>query len=181
MPITPPLSDYPASCVWRELLVTYPDAKVLLTLHPGGPESWYESTYETIYSGERLWQARVVDRVFPVMRRFNSMVGDLVWRRFMRGTMEDRRAAIARYLEHVDEVKAEVPPERLLVFKVSEGWQPLCDFLGVPLPDHDFPRVNERKKVKRVMMVIKGFAYLIVLVAALSLVAAVAVIVELAS
>ena len=30
----------------------------------------------------------------------------------------------------VDQVKAEIPAERLLVFEVKQGWGPLCQFLG---------------------------------------------------
>ena len=167
--------------MWRELIAAYPDAKVLLTLHPGGPEAWYESTWETIYYGERLWHWRVLERVIPVAGRFNQMVREVIWKRCLRGTMNDRTSAIARYLENLEQVKAAVPADQLLVFQVDQGWQPLCDFLGVPVPNTDFPRVNERKKLKRVMMVITGLAYLILLVAALALAAAVAVIVELAS
>ena len=44
---------------------------------------------------------------------------------------------------HNAAVLREVPPERLLVFKVSEGWEPLCRFLGVDIPSTDFPRVND--------------------------------------
>jgi hypothetical protein len=50
---------------------------------------------------------------------------------------------------HIDEVKAAIPPERLLVLDVAEGWGPLCAFLGVPVPDEPFPRVNEREEWHR--------------------------------
>jgi hypothetical protein len=46
------------------------------------------------------------------------------------------------FLEHEKAVVAEAPPERLLVYEASEGWQPLCDFLGCDVPDEPFPRVN---------------------------------------
>ncbi len=52
--------DNPACCVWRELLTAYPDAKVLLTLHPKGPEAWYESTIDTIYFTENRWQFKLL-------------------------------------------------------------------------------------------------------------------------
>jgi hypothetical protein len=41
-----------------------------------------------------------------------------------------------------------VPADRLLVFKVSEGWGPLCAFLGVDKPDTIFPNVNDRAEFK---------------------------------
>ena len=36
---------------------------------------------------------------------------------------------------------------RLLVFDVTEGWEPLCKFLGVQVPDGSFPRVNDTAQV----------------------------------
>ena len=48
-------------------------------------------------------------------------------------------------------MKAALPPERLLVYTVGEGWEPLCGFLGAPVPDTPFPRENttETFKAKR--------------------------------
>jgi hypothetical protein len=42
-----------------------------------------------------------------------------------------------------------VPPERLLVFEAKDGWQPLCEFLGVPVPDVPYPRVNSREDMQQ--------------------------------
>ena len=170
--------DFPASCVWRELMAAYPDAKVLLTLHPGGSEAWYESTWETIYYGERVWHWKVLERVIPVARRFNQMVRKIIWDRCLQGTMRDRGAALGRYIENVEQVKAAVPEDRLLVYQVDEGWQPLCDFLGVPVPDREFPRVNERRTFKRVIIVMKAAAYAILAVGAAAAVGIVVVLVS---
>ena len=46
----------------------------------------------------------------------------------------------------------DVPPERLLVFNVAEGWEPLCRFLGVPVPETPFPRVNSTDEFRENMM-----------------------------
>ena len=144
--------DNPAACVWRELIEAYPDAKVLLTLHPGGPDAWYDSTLETIYSAERMWEWALLRRVWPWARKLGEMTKRLVWQRSLRGTMKDRARAIARYHEHIDEVIATVPEDRLLVYRVSEGWPPLCELLGEPVPDEPFPRVNERKAMRRTVV-----------------------------
>jgi len=47
------------------------------------------------------------------------------------------------YLEHVAEVRRLVPPERLLEYSVSDGWRPLCKFLGKEEPKISFPRGND--------------------------------------
>ena len=46
-------------------------------------------------------------------------------------------------MEWNERVIAECPPERLLVFNPSEGWEPLCRFLGVPVPTEPFPHDND--------------------------------------
>jgi Sulfotransferase domain len=141
--------DFPASCVWRELLSAYPNAKVVLTLHPKGPGVWYESTIETIYFTELRWQFRVIEFVIPYWRKFGEVSRRLFWQRSLAGTMSDRQRAIARYEQHIEEVRAAVPADRLLVFSVDQGWEPLCRFLGVPIPAEPFPNVNERAQIKR--------------------------------
>lgn len=54
----------------------------------------------------------------------------------------DRAHAIAVYRDHLAAVRRSIDPRRLLVLDVAEGWQPLCAFLGVPVPDRPFPRTN---------------------------------------
>jgi len=40
-------------------------------------------------------------------------------------------------------VRETVPADRLLVWQVKDGWEPLCAMLGVPVPDEPFPRTND--------------------------------------
>jgi hypothetical protein len=140
--------DNPGCCVWRELMVAYPHAKVLLTLHPKGAAAWYDSTVETIYAFEKTWQYRLMKRIVPGVRKVSEMTGKLVWQRALAGTLDHRAQAIAHYERHIEDVKAAVPPERLLVYSANQGWEPLCRFLGVAVPDKPFPRVNDRKAIK---------------------------------
>lgn len=139
--------DNPACCVWKELLAAYPDAKVVLTLHPRGAEAWYESTIETIYFTENRWQFKVLEWTTPFGRKFGRMSRKLIWQRSHKGTMEDRDKAIAHYHEHIENVKARVPEDRLLIFTVDQGWEPLCRFLDVPVPEEPFPNVNDRQQI----------------------------------
>ena len=140
--------DNPACCVWRELMAAYPDAKVLLTLHPRGAEAWYESTIDTIYFTENHWQFRILEFCIPFARKFADMSRKLIWQRMLKGTMTDRAKAIARYKAHIAEVEAAVPADRLLIFSADMGWEPLCGFLGLPVPAIPFPNVNDRAQIK---------------------------------
>ncbi|MDB5480068.1 MAG: sulfotransferase family protein [Caulobacteraceae bacterium] len=56
---------------------------------------------------------------------------------------------IATFERHNAEVRRHIPPERLLVFEVAQGWEPLCAFLGVPVPHTPFPRTNSREEFWR--------------------------------
>ena len=152
--------DNPACCVWRELLAAYPDAKVLLTLHPRGAEAWYESTIDTIYFTENMWQFRVLELLTPFGRKLGDMTRKLIWQRTLKGTMTDKARAIARYNAHIEEVKAAVPADRLLVFTVTQGWQPLCDFIGVAAPADDFPNLNDRASIKKTIKEIVSASYI---------------------
>jgi hypothetical protein len=149
--------DNPACCVWRELMAAYPNAKVLLTLHPRGAEAWYESTLDTIYFTETLWQFKILELLTPFGRKFGDMSRKLIWERSLQGTMSDKAKAIARYNSYVDEVKAAVPPDKLLIFRVDQGWAPICAFLGLAKPNTEFPNVNDRAAIKKTIReVIRG-------------------------
>ncbi len=158
--------DNPACCVWRELLAAYPEAKVLLTLHPKGPEAWYESTIDTIYFTENRWQFKLLRYFAPFVRKMGDMSHKLIWQRNHRGTMNDRARAIAHYQTHIEEVKAAVSPDKLLIFKASDGWEPLCRFLGVPVPNEPFPNTNDRAQIKKVIMGMAVGAYVIIAIGA---------------
>ncbi|MGB8316409.1 MAG: sulfotransferase, partial [Aestuariivirga sp.] len=77
------------------------------------------------------------------------------------GTMENRDRAIAQYKQHIEDVKAAVPADKLLVFTVDQGWTPLCKFPGLPAPSTPFPNVNDRAEVKKVITDITKGAYVI--------------------
>lgn len=158
--------DNPGSCVWRELLVKYPGAKVILTTHPRGADTWYESTWNTIYAFEWMWQFGVVRAVIPFFRKMGAMVHALIWERQHRGTMKDRARAIAFYHQYVEDVKASVPPEKLLVYSVDQGWGPLCAFVGKPVPSTPFPNVNDRVEFQKRLAKVRMVAYAILAIGA---------------
>ncbi|HET8881668.1 MAG TPA: sulfotransferase [Solimonas sp.] len=165
--------DNPACCVWRELLTAYPDAKVLLTVHPRGAEAWYDSTIDTIYFTETMWQFKLLEWLTPFGRKMGEMSRKLIWQRSHRGTMSDRGKAIAHYHQHIADVKAAVPPQQLLIYSVDQGWAPRCAFLGVPEPATEFPNVNDRAAIKQVIKGMARGAYVILGIAALLLAGAV--------
>jgi Sulfotransferase domain len=82
----------------------------------------------------------------PMLQTANK----LVWEQTFGGKFEDRRYAIGVFKRHNVEVKKRVPPERLLVYEVKEGWGPLCEFLGVAIPkDKPFPHLNDTEDFRQ--------------------------------
>ncbi len=128
--------DWPSAFFWRELAEAYPDAPVILSVRP--IDSWWQSFSNTI-----MQLVKTVDEVpDPHIRATVAMGGTIVAERTFASAIDDEAAARAAFQRHIETVKAEIPPQRLLVFDVAEGWGPLCAFLGKPVPEEDFPRTN---------------------------------------
>ena len=70
--------------------------------------------------------------------------------------------AVQFYNQWVEEVKRVVPKERLLIHQAKEGWEPLCNFLGLPIPDNPYPRVNDTAQVASTMRKIKIISYVVI-------------------
>jgi hypothetical protein len=139
--------DWPGSFFYRELLDLYPEAKVLLSVRDS--ESWVRSMRDTIWGviyGDVLIRhlsdaRRTID---PQWGAYIDLMTEM-WRRSglirdAQTTGEEMAAAVERYHQEVQDT---VPAERLLVWSVADGWEPLCEFLELPVPDAEFPRVND--------------------------------------
>lgn len=141
--------DWPGGYFYRELIDVYPDAKVLLSVRE--PQAWERSMRETVWAvrhGESLVRllSSAQAHVNPQWRGFLEMIDRLVWEdegTFASGHAEPQQL-IDTMIRHNREVESNVPPERLLVWSVEEGWQRLCEFLEVPVPRQPFPHVNDR-------------------------------------
>ncbi len=135
--------DWPACYFWRELAECYPDAKVLLTVRDA--ERWYQSVHDTIY--QELTRTIIEDD--PLLQARRAMGRKVVLERTFGDRFADRAHALEVFRKHSEQVQAAIPAERLLVYEVSEGWEPLCHFLGLPAPDEAFPRVNTTDSFRR--------------------------------
>lgn len=133
--------DWPGAHVWRELAAAYPDAKVVLSVRPEA--SWWNSFSGTI---GRFMATNQQMPLPPHVRAMTEAATVMIAEKTFGGAFADREAALAAYRRRTDEVRAAIPKERLLVFDVAEGWEPLCRFLGVPVPDTPFPHRNTTKE-----------------------------------
>ncbi len=146
--------DFPGYRCYKALMEYYPDAKVILSVRD--PEKWYQSAYETIYqAGPSLGQKILMSFKLPFSPRLRKLIrvfkmAGQVWEKDFSNRFTDKPYAIALFKQHIEEVKRTVPAERLLIFDVQEGWEPLCRFLNKPVPaEKPFPRINERADFKQ--------------------------------
>lgn len=131
--------DWPGARVWSELATRYPAAKVILTVRD--PDDWHDSIEQTILpfmAGRGKHNGDHPNAIAEMAYR-------LVVQGVFDGRLDDRRHAISVFNAHNARVRETIDPARLLVFDVREGWDPLCAFLGVPVPDISFPRLNASK------------------------------------
>jgi hypothetical protein len=114
------------------------------------PQRWWESTASTIYGFRTAFAAWML-RAVPMTQQFVEMVERLVWDGLFDGRFTDRDHAVEVFERHIEHVCRTCPPERLLVFDVAEGWEPLCAFLDVPVPQQPFPHLNDARAMRRVV------------------------------
>ncbi|MCE7003784.1 sulfotransferase family protein [Kibdelosporangium philippinense] len=142
--------DFPGCLLWREMMDLYPSAKVLLSVRD--PKKWYDSARATILSPIR--NENIDQNLAALLAPFSEAMAS-------RGFRRDLAEAdmIAVFNKHNETVRAAVDPSRLLVYEVSEGWEPLCAFLGVEVPDVPFPRSNDSASFRdNVTKIISGRA-----------------------
>ncbi|MGB5653247.1 MAG: sulfotransferase family protein [Robiginitalea sp.] len=130
--------DWPTAGFFRELLKEYPIAKFILTER--NPENWADSFGSTIY---KLIEGR--DKAPDKMRDWLKMANEVIIKTgFPQGL--DREGLIDGFNAHNKAVREVIPAEQLLVFQVKDGWEPLCKFLNVAVPNDPFPRTNNREE-----------------------------------
>jgi len=120
--------DWPSAYYWRELVEHYPKSKVLLTMRPA--EAWWKSFEATILK-------HIQSNDDP-----DGFAQLLIAEQVFNGRAADRDYAIEVYNRNVEDVLSTIPAERLLVHELGDGWEPLCRWLDLPLPDVDYPKGN---------------------------------------
>ncbi len=128
--------DYPGCTYWRELAAIYPDAKIILSTRD--PDSWFDSVSKTIFAPDHV-------RGFSGGPMGEFMHGAVVG--MFGERISDRSFMTDWFAQWQSYVIASLPPERLLVFQARDGWEPLCAFLGVPVPAEPYPRVNSSEEM----------------------------------
>lgn len=138
--------DWPGCSFYKEILAAHPDAKVLLSVRD--PDRWHQSCLDTIHQTVHRFPLSLIGPLLPRIGRPLRMTRALIWGGVFDGRFTDKAHAISVFNAHIEEVKATIPADRLLVYEVKQGWEPLCAFLGVPVPDQPFPHVNDTEEFR---------------------------------
>ena len=124
--------DWPTAAYWRVLMERNPAAVVLLSTRESA-EAWWTSASKTIFE--------TIDKIAAEAPPLEEMIITMFDRTFTPGWRE-HDAAIAAYEKHNEEVRATVPPGRLLECRPGDGWEPLCAALAVAVPSEPYPHLN---------------------------------------
>jgi len=133
--------DWPASAFWQELADANPDAVVLLSSRD--TDGWWKSATNTIFNVAR----REVPPDEPDLQAQMKMIDDMFRLRFTPNWQDETEAQRA-FEQHNETVRATIPADRLIDYRTGDGWNPICDKLGLPVPDAPFPHVNTTEEFR---------------------------------
>ena len=135
--------DWPGASFWPELCLANPDALVLLSVRD--PEAWYRSASSTIFP------AITDQHAPPEVKLWLDSVRTLLRDRFC-DRFDDPTAMIDAYEAHNAAVRSAIPSERLLEWTATDGWEPICKRLGVPVPSEPFPVTNTTEEFRAMFL-----------------------------
>ena len=142
--------DWPGAFFYQDLMEAYPDAKVLLSVRDS--DSWACSMRETIWDvlyGDSLMHdlSAARARIDPGWASYIELMAAMWNKSGLIGAIENgfEASTLARAMDrYTDQVRRSVPAGRLLVWSPADGWEPLCEFVGAPVPSAPLPHVNDR-------------------------------------
>lgn len=134
--------DWPACTYWEQIWEAFPDAKVLLSVRDA--DAWYASCQKSIHaSAQAAAKGELEGGSVEVSPEAMKMINGIIWNGTFEGRFDDKQFAIDVYNRHNEDVKSKVPADKLLVYEIKQGWEPLCEFLEVPVPDGPLPHLND--------------------------------------
>lgn len=154
-------TDQPVSFMADDILAAYPDAKVILIERD--VERWYKSFSDAVIDGTANPLNPLASIIDPGYLGQMAAQSDLIAKHYFHVQHKRTKYALlnnpeffdqwrtnarSTYLAHNERIKKMVPNDRLLLFQLDQGWEPLCGFLGKPVPDVPFPRVNESAAIQ---------------------------------
>lgn len=156
--------DFPSCNYYKELMDFYPDAKVILTIRDD--ESWMKSwnvlNNQVLNSFTFKFLAKIPYTSFKLQKDIhNKMI--LGKNGAFKGAIKEKDIR-KKFNDWNQSVIDYVPKDRLLVYQVKEGWDPLCKFLNKPVPDISFPYKNKTKNMGHMSRFINAMFIIIIII-----------------
>lgn len=150
--------DYPFALMWKQLSEVYPNAKVVLSTRD--PDTWHKSVTGSIWLFNTLarnsWTFQLMMKMFDMRKNSEKWIRAIEETKGpgmkigLGAAIEGGPESAKQYfLDWEESVKSTIPAERLLIHRAKDGWKPLCEFLGTPVPDEPYPRVNDTESIKK--------------------------------
>jgi hypothetical protein len=142
--------DWPAASRWEQLIDAFPDAAVLLNYRDF--DGWYKSVENTILAVKQAARAGELredaNREGPKPELW-GVIEQLIWQGDFQDKFEDREWVRQMYFDRMETIKSTVPSNRLIVWELgTDGWEPICEALGVDVPDKPFPRLHDTNEFR---------------------------------
>lgn len=133
--------DWPVTHYWDQLIDLFPSARVILTVRE--PGAWYKSFSRTIYRAIHL---PITEDMTEEDRLHRQTIFKMIDEETFSGKSGEEQHVVDVFNQRIADVIASVHPDRLLVYDVTKGWEPLCQFLGLPVPKTPFPKTNSTRE-----------------------------------
>lgn len=130
--------DFPPCLFWEDFYKAYPDVKIILTNRD--TDSWLKSMQNTIFDFMqwKIWRVwRYVDR-----QQTKPMLDMLTTSFEVFCNSDYGEGARQAYIDHYARVRNTIPRDQLLEFNFGDGYEPLCKFLDLPVPEKPYPHQN---------------------------------------
>ena len=165
--------DAPVCVQWRSILKDYPNAKIILSTRKA--DKWHDSMVDTVLqlapdSGVQPVGIRVMMYLFQFWKVFGILC-NLCFITHLLGTNFTKPIAVQKFNDWSNDVKQTCGKDKVLEFDVSQGWEPLCTFLGKPIPNEPFPNINDSNMMKGGLAAVNLTGWIILFVAASSIIA----------
>jgi len=139
------VTDLPACYFWEEIHQAFPDAKIIFT-ERASEEEWLES-FTNQFKVHNTWSMSLMGFLSPSCRKLDKMFHAIwisVFGFYPHGNRTNDLLLRKQYRMHNSYLKREAPKDKLLLFKLKDGWEPLCEFLNLPIPNKPFPHRNKK-------------------------------------
>ncbi|XP_078481860.1 uncharacterized protein LOC100176328 isoform X1 [Ciona intestinalis] len=149
------ITDLPGCAFWDEILKAFPDAKIILTMRDN-EEQWWQSLLKQHEQNTSLL-LKILFTISPTGRRMGQhgsrIISAIIGQEMtpLTNVLNETLFKMA-YRRHNAHVLQNAPKDQLLVFNFKDGWEPLCKFLGVPVPDTPFHHKNKKGAIIKEML-----------------------------